>query len=239
MTTSLVSRQELVRFVNISEDDARYDSVLESFAVMSSTLIESFLGRGLEYGRRVEYHRSYLSFAGDDLAQVIWLGAYPVDKGEGVEIRFSPSLSWDAGILLVEHNHFWMVDEEGVLNIMSPASGQGSLVMAQGSHYGNHPAGFRVTYTGGYKHTGEVNPSWDYLAVPPAMATAAAMQTAFYFNAHTKGALGLDTGSGDSASAQKTKPVGSDMEPWGGLIPEVRAALRPFVRKGSLVGSIP
>lgn len=241
MTTSIVSKADLAGFVNISVSDVRFDEVLQSFAIMSSTLIESFLGRGLDSKVRTETFQSYRSYAGDELAQVHWLSAYPVDPSASFTLRFSPTLEWDVGLLLVENNHFWMDREEGILNVVNPsgATVQSSLLPAGGTFYGNHPAGFRVTYTGGYEESPDSDPEWPFLAVPKAMATAAAMQTAFYFNAHTKGSLGLDSSSGDSPSAQKTKPVGTNMEPWGGLIPEVRAALRPFVRRGSLMGSVP
>ena len=91
------------------------------------------------------------------------------------------------------------------------------------------PAGFRVSYTGGYK---VVDAKWAYLDVPTALATATAMQAAYFFNANSKGSLGLETVGGDDPQSSKAAVKG-DKE---ALIPEARSALRPFVRQGSLLG---
>lgn len=223
MTVALTSKAAVLRYVNLSEDDDRFDSVLLDFATMASELIESYLGRDLQAVERQEFRESQLSQQGEALPQILWMGAYPIQSTPAPSVLYSPQMGHDAANPLVENRDFVVDYAKGLVKIV-PNTGT----------YIDHPFGFKITYTGGYPLVS--GSGWDYLDVPLGLATAAALQTAFFFNSHTRGSLGLDTVGGDNAGSQKTK--GGKVAEGEFLIPEVRSALRPYFRKDSLLGRL-
>lgn len=233
MTVALVSKAMLVKFVNLRDDDDRYDSVLNNFAVMASELIEDYLGRSLEQLVRTEFKESYASYPGDTMAQLLWLDAYPVDTSLEPTVKYSNSLDHDgpAGRTLLNGKDFLVDPTKGIVRVFDVSLAT-ALPLSGGSSFQSHPVGFKVIYKAGFPPI--TGTGWTYLDVPMGLATATAMQAAFYFHAHTRGSLGLDTAGGDSSNASKSKP-GKTSE-GENLIPEVRTALRPYLRKGSQLG---
>lgn len=223
----IVSKKVLIQFVNLAEDDDRYDKVLEMLSGVTSKMVEDFLGRKLELVQRVEYARSYRADAttprGDD--QLIVLSATPVDPNANLDVRYSATLQWDLSPPMVEGKDFVVDRELGEIRVF-PANTSSFI----GKVIEPHPIGFRVTHTSGYK---KVAAKWAYLEVPSEVMTATALQVAFFFNAHTRGSIGLETSGGDSSSSKKDQ-LSADLDKVK-LLPEVRAMLAPFA-KSTVVG---
>lgn len=219
----IVSKKVLVQFVNLSEDDDRYDKLLEMLTGVTSKMVEEFLGRSLEFTERVEYHRSYQADSttpkGDD--QLILLKAFPVDAESVLDVRYSATLQWDQTPPLLEGKDFIVDRELGEIRVF-PANNQAVFISR---NVEAHPMGFRVKHFSGYK---KVVSKWSYLDVPSEMMTAAAMQVSFFFNSHTRGSVGLETSGGDNPNAKKDKLTDSPDKLR--LLPEVRAMLTPFAR---------
>lgn len=226
--TPIVSKKVLVQFVNIQEDDDRFDKVLEMLAGVVSGMVQDFLGRKLEAVTRVEYARSYSSDSstnpGDD--QLILLNSYPIGSTPALVLKYSDSLSWDTSAPLVEGVDY-MVDSEAGLIRVFPASGKGFSSRV----FKNHPMGFQVTHKSGYDL---VTAKWPYLNVPQDMMTAAALQTAFYFHAHTHGSLGFDNAGGDSKESSSKSKLDDPQRT--NLLPEVRAMLTQFKKTPGMIG---
>lgn len=228
MTIALTSREVLGQFINLREDDDRYDQLLEYFVIQASELIEEYLGRGLEKKERTEFHQSKDSQPGDPIPQHLWLDSFPLDLDEQFTVQYSNELNWDTQINLASDKYCQVDPDKGIVRIFTPLRSSINPEV-----FTDHMMGFKITYTGGYPVTNATG-AWIRLNVPSGLSTAAAMQAAFLFNSHSRGSIGLGTTGGDQSGAAKTKPTSSEERQ--ALIPEVRTALRPYLRKGSLIG---
>lgn len=228
MTISLVSKRALAPHVNVNEDDGRFDKVLHSLAVTASSMIEEYLGRTLDAENRTEYLRSYaygnphaqfLTRSSGDV-QTLWLEKYPISKTIPIQIIHSWNRDWSTATPLVEGIDYEVLHDKGVVRVFEVDK-----------PFWDSPAGFRVTYRGGYEPTPT---GWGSLDVPVALATACAIQTAFMFSSYTRGSMGLDTAGSDDPKSSKATKI-SDRE---ALIAEVRGALKAFVRKAGSLGKM-
>lgn len=220
MTTSIVSKKVLATFVNVVEGDDRYDKLLELFAVTASEMVQDYLRRRLEEESIVQYVRSF-DFSPSRMepdVQIIFLNKFPVATTPAPVIRYSALRKWDEAEPLVEGVDYSIDYEMGIVTIYEADK-----------EFKNNPSGFRVSFTGGYK---KIDSKWDYLDAPIGMMTATAMQASYFFEAKTKGSLGLGTAGGDNPQAAKAT-VRGDKE---ALIPEARSALKPYIRREGLLG---
>lgn len=100
-------------------------------------------------------------------------------------------------------------------------------------NYKNNPVGFKITYAGGYE---VIDANWEYLDVPIGISTATALQVSFLFDSHQRGSTGLTVSSSDLPDSPKNQIFTSnDVPP---LIPEAIMLLRPFIRRGTLIGRV-
>lgn len=241
MTIALISRAKLLPFLsNLSEDDDRYDAVLESFVITSSELISEYIGRNLDEVERIEYKPSQELFTtprSDIAPQMLWMQGFPINQDAEIEVKYSMTREWDTEDSLVMGKDYWVDYEQGVIRVYSPVGEVAGLPFPAGTGYVYYddPMGFRVKYTGGYPIKGKSAESpWPYLVTPAGLSTAAALQTAFYFTSFVRGSMGLTTAGGDASGSQKASPSKPDDR--SSLISEVRTMLRAYTRKGPVVG---
>jgi len=209
---SLVSKNKLKRYLNIVEDDTRYDEIIKDLSVSITPLFEHYLNRELTKASVTEYFKSQ-----NGIGTMCWLRRYPIDDTETITITQSDTYTWE---------------EETDISSESLITHDTGIIRIFGEEYTDNPIGIKIQYTGGYD---EVAERWSYLNVPEAISTAAALQTAYIFETYTKGSLGIMTNHGDDIKATKSQNYLNDQETT--LIPEVITFLRPFKRRGPLIGT--
>lgn len=219
---ALVSRASLMSFVNLDPEDHRYDAVLKPLVEGVTDSIEEYLNRSLEWSEQVDYFPS-------DVVHSVTAGVgsirydlrrFPVSSEEPFDIRYSPSSEWDSSPSLSSPYSY----------ILDPLKGSIRLLLRPSVTYVDNVLGYRATYVGGYDI--KRDSFWNYLLVPAAISTAAAIQTSIIFTSLARGSLGLQTAGGDNPSSLKSTYTIATYE----LAPEVRMYLRPHIAGRPLAG---
>jgi len=215
---ALASKNQFKRFLNLHDDDDRYDEIVQNLANSVTPLVEFYLDRTLEKKETVEYLPSRYTEANSGTPIFLWVKRYPIDNNLSWSITYCNTYAKNLEIDVTDK--VFLNAEEGLFK-----------VFADDITYQDYNVGLKVTYTGGYDL---VDNRWPYLDVPIAIATASAMQTAFLFDVYTKGSLGMATTSGDPLATKKV--LRSQFDNATTLIPEAVTLLRPYRRKGDLLG---
>lgn len=215
---ALASKNQLKLFLNLHDDDDRYDEVVQNLANSVTPLIEFYLGRKLEKKASVEYFPSHYTEENSSSPIFVWVKRYPIDEELSWAVTYCETYNRELESDVTDK--VFLDAEDGLIKVFA-----GEFA------YQDNNIGLKVTYTGGYTL---IDARWPYLDVPIAIATAAAMQTAFLFDVYTKGSLGMATISGDPLATQKI--LRSQFDSATILIPEAVTLLRPYRRNGDLLG---
>lgn len=230
-TVALISREDLLPYVNVNDDDDKWDTLLEAMVIAATEILEDYCGTGFNLEESTEYFESYQTDPSDSEPQYLWLVKAPVSEDVAVQVYYDPARVWATALAT---DKYFVDATRGVVQVYSnsgvPASGVSTPF--GGSAYLNAQPGFKVIYEGGYESK-HADP-WDYLDVPKTIQAACGLQTSYMFRASTQDASGLVNMSGDLGSTQKKLPLGNkDFQ----VVDEAKALLRRYVRR-NLVGRL-
>lgn len=211
--TPLVSKKRLLRFVNLTEGDERYNDVLEWLVRAVSDKVQKSLNYKLEESQLEEW------FSSDGLGdnQYLWLDSV-VDVTADFQVYYNTSRGGILNLLTLDKDYYLDIKDSLVVILSSEIYREDLRV-------------FKVSYTGGYK---KIVSKWDYLEVPDAVAMATCIHTAFLFNQFTRGSFGLTSIGGDDPSTSKM--VKEILDGQQDLISEAALLLEPFRSRKGIIG---
>lgn len=232
--TALVSRASLLLYTNVQDSDSSQDTILEALAGAVTELAENWCGRTFEQEERVEYHRSYLQWRNDPEPQYIWVDKPPIDLDAGVIIVYAGARTWDDpsnSATLIETQDYLIDSGRGMIEVFgdSLTGSTNTATVLPGATtpiFREARAGFRVTYTGGYKKKADPDGAWAFLDVPAALTSAAGMWASLLFITSAKGGIGLETLNGDKPEARKALMAKVESPP-----PEIQVLLKSYRRR--------
>lgn len=204
--TKLTERDLVKELLGIARADTINDLLINRLIEVNSEEAERICRRKFAKATRTSYHQSYEQAFGDPTHQYVWLDG-PVDLGQPFLITYASLSRHETDGRTLQPTEYRLEAETGLVTVMGGRLGtdQAIVQLNRGILYEADPAGFKVTYTGGYVTTAKPGvwtddplDDFDVTQVPSALKMIVASKVA-----RDMGAKGFQTWSEDEKRALK------------------------------------
>lgn len=125
MTTALISREDLLPYANVAEDDDKWDTLLEALVLAATEVIEDYCGTEFTLEESEEFFESYESLASETEPQFLWLRKAPISEDCPVQVFYDPTRQFTTALA---ENRTFVNRERGLVQVYTNAGDRKSVV---------------------------------------------------------------------------------------------------------------